>query len=63
MVPQSLLAQEAQPYVPKYDVKKCAPKVLNKKPFSPPKGSQPRKGEKATGIRQSLPSRYLNREK
>jgi TonB family protein len=49
MVPQSLVAQEAQPYVPKYDVKKCAPKVLNKKPFSPPKGSQPRKGEKATG--------------
>jgi hypothetical protein len=49
MVSQSLVAQDAHPSVPKYDVKKCAPKLVNKKPFSPPKGIQPRKGEKAIG--------------
>jgi TonB family protein len=49
MASQTLLVQEAQPSVPQYDVEKCAPRLMKKKPFSPPKGLQPRKGEKATG--------------
>jgi TonB family protein len=49
MTSQSLFSQEAQPSVPKYDVKRFAPKLMNRKPFSPPKRIQPRKGEKATG--------------
>lgn len=51
MASQSLVTQEEQSSVPKpkYDVKRCTPKLVNKNPFSSPKRIQPRKGEKATG--------------
>ena len=41
------VAQQPRKAEPKYDVKKCKPKVVSKKPVAEPKTIQVRKGEKA----------------
>ncbi len=42
-------AQEPQKAQAEYDVKKCGPKLVSKKPIPTPKTIQARKGEKPTG--------------
>ena len=43
------VAQEPRKDQPKYDVKRCKPKVVGNRPISEPQTIQVRKGEKATG--------------
>jgi TonB family protein len=42
------VAQQPRKDEPKYDVKRCNPKVVSKEPISEPKTIQVRKGEKAS---------------
>jgi TonB family protein len=49
IAPQSGIPQKNAHKGAPYDIKRCTPKLVTKKPFPTPKGVHPQKGEKRTG--------------